>query len=230
MILSNIGGGKSEGDAPSKCEKEENVSIAEADVSIEEGVQKPTVICTSDKAKTSKKSLETYKDRQIKILSRSVILIAVGILIVQIVWIILRFTLIYYRLNMKEIVFWINFFLSICISLTVLTCGYYGVIYKNPTCPFCCLGVGYLDLYQGLCAFGVIFYLFFSIWWAIYLHSYLAFIMNILLVVLCAIGEGRVDGLLTFLSDLHENSAEEDKITRTFCSPLVLPLSSSTTK
>jgi cation transport ATPase len=198
-----------------------DIGSVEVNVSIEEGLENASPSASTEKQKPKEPEQPgAYQEQQIKILSRAVILIAIGIFIVQIVWIILRLAPRQYYSKPNVVAFWTNFAVSICIALLMLGCSYYGAAYNNPSSA--CLGVGFLDIYRGVCIFGAVWYFFFSIWWAIYYsyaYSLVTFIVNIILVALCVAGEGRTDSLLKFLSAVHQNSAEEEKLNKLFSAP-----------
>jgi hypothetical protein len=178
-----------------------------AEPSIEEEASNPVIV--ADQTASPKKP-ETYQEQQVRLLSRAVVLIAVGIFFVQVVWIILRFTLrkYYDYYNTNEAVFWSNFSISVCLALAMLFCGYYGTRYNNPSS--CCLGVGYLNIYEGICVFGAAWSLFFSIWFTVVYGNFLTFIVDIVLGFMYIVGIGRADSLLHFLSAVHKNTAEEE--------------------
>jgi cation transport ATPase len=151
----------------------------------------------------------TIQNQQIKKSSTAVLVIPVVALFVQIVWLILYFSLRYqWWYETDKAAFWTNFSLSMCISLALLFFGYIGVRSNNPTA--CYSGLGYLDLYRGICIVGTVTSLCFSIWFAIAIASFLTFIINAVLVVLYVIGESRASALVDLLSVLHQNFAEED--------------------
>jgi hypothetical protein len=148
----------------------------------------------------------SFSDPLVKKLSSRVLQVAVVLFFLQVARIIVFYLAFYQK---DDVLFWVNFGISVFITLLVFICAYVGVVYKNPPCcgPTRCVGCRYLDFYYAWCIVGSIFSFVYTLL-ALFTLNWFSFAFNAVQLILYLIGGKYTQELLVMLAIVSAENNE----------------------